>query len=115
MRGDAALIALLPDDTEVAQLQPPIVADEHVHRREVAVQHLAAMQPAQHVEDAGDLAPRRRLGEAALAAAEERAQVAVARVLERQAVDEACRAAARSGNVSKTRMARSWPSRSWPK
>ena len=54
-------VALLPDDAEVAELQAPAVADEHVHRREVAVQQLAAVQLAEHLEDARDLAPRRRL------------------------------------------------------
>ena len=61
-RGDAAPVALLPDDAEVAELEAPAVADEDVHRREVAVQQLAAVQLAEHLEDAGDLAPRRRLG-----------------------------------------------------
>ena len=86
LRGDAAPIALLPDDAEVAELQPPAVADEHVHRRQVAMQQLAAVQLAEHLEDAGDLAPRR--GSVHLRPAlQVRAQVAVARVLERQVVE----------------------------
>ena len=87
LRGDAAPIALLPDDAEVAELQPPAVADEHVHRRQVAMQQLAAVQLAEHLEDAGDLAPRRRLGPLAAGLLQVRAQVAVARVLEGQVVE----------------------------
>ena len=63
VRGDAAPVALLPDDAEVAELEAAAVADEDVDRREVAVQQLAAMQLAEHVEDAGDLAPRGRFGQ----------------------------------------------------
>ena len=87
-RGDAAAIALLPDDAEVAELQTASVADEHVQRREIAVERLSAMQLAQHFEDAGDLAPRRGFGPALARAREERAQVAVAGVLEREAVED---------------------------
>ena len=60
-RGDAAPVALLADDAEVAELEAAVVADEDVHRRQVAVQQLAAMQLAEHLQDAGDLAPRRGL------------------------------------------------------
>ena len=60
-RGDAALIVLLADDAEVAELEARVVADEDVERREVAMQQLAAMQLAEHLQDAGDLAPRDRL------------------------------------------------------
>ena len=60
-RSDAALVALLADDAEIAELQAAVVADEDVHRRQIAVQHLAAMQLAEHLQDAGDLAPRGRL------------------------------------------------------
>ena len=59
-RGDAAAVALLADDAEVAELERAAVADEHVQRREVAVQHLPAMELAEHLEDARDLAPRGR-------------------------------------------------------
>ena len=86
-RGDAAPVALLADDAEVAELQLPPVADEHVHRRQVAMQQLAAVQLAEHLEDAGDLAPRRRLGPRLPARCRKRAEIAVARVLERQAVE----------------------------
>ena len=57
--GDAAAVALLADDAEVAELEAAVVADEDVHRREVAVQQLAAMQLAEHLQDAGNLAARR--------------------------------------------------------
>ena len=62
-RRDAALVALLPRDAEVAELQAPLVAHEHVYGRQVAMQHLAAMQLVEHLQDAGDLAPRRLLRE----------------------------------------------------
>jgi hypothetical protein len=60
-RGDASPIALLPHDAEIPELQTPAVTDEDVQRREIAVERLAAMQLAQHLEDAGDFAPRRAL------------------------------------------------------
>src|SRR5262249_17725586 len=41
---DAAAVALLPRDAEVAKLQAAALADEDVQRRQVAVQHLTAMQ-----------------------------------------------------------------------
>ena len=77
---------------EVAELQPharrplPAIADEQVHRRQVAVQRLAAMQPPQDVEDAGNLAAHGRLGPAFLRAAEERGEIAVPRIFERKVV-----------------------------
>src|SRR5439155_13054539 len=86
VRGDAAPVALLAHDAEVAELQMPVVADEDVQRREVAMQRLPAVQLAEDAEDAGDLAARGRLRPALAAAREKRAQVAVARVLEREAV-----------------------------
>jgi len=61
-RRDPAAIALLPDDPEISQLQMPAVADEHVERRQIAMERVAAMQLAEHFEDAGNLAPRDRLG-----------------------------------------------------
>ena len=64
-RGDAAAIALLLHDAEVAELELPAVADEDVQRRQVAMEQLAAVQLAEHLEDAGDLAPGRRLRPAA--------------------------------------------------
>ena len=85
--GDAAPIALLPDDAEVAELQPPAIADEHVHRRQVAVQQLAAMQLAQHLEDAGDLAARCRFGPRCRPARRCALRSPWQRVLERQAVE----------------------------
>jgi len=71
------------------RLEPPVVADEHVQRRQITVQRLAAMQLAEHFEDAGDFAPRRRLGPSLAGPRQERAQIAVARVLEREAVQHA--------------------------
>ncbi len=62
-----------------------LVADENVHRREIAVQQLSAMQLAEHLENAGDLAPDRRFGPARTALPEIEAQVTEARVLQRQA------------------------------
>ena len=67
-RGDAAAVALLLDDAEVAELEPAAVADEDVERRQIAMQQLAAMQLAEHFEDAGDLAPRGPLRPAAAVA-----------------------------------------------
>ena len=64
------------------------VADEDVQRREVAVQRLPAMQLAEDLEDAGNLAARRRFTPAFAAAAEKRAEIAVARILEHQAVQD---------------------------
>ena len=84
-RGHAAPIALLADDAEVAELQVLAVADEDVHRRQIAVQQLPAMKLAQDLEDAGDLAPRHGLRPSTARAVQHRAQVAVARVLEREA------------------------------
>ena len=45
------------------------------------------MQLSEHLEDAGDLAPRRGFGPALAGAGQERAEVAVTRVLEREAVE----------------------------
>ena len=93
-----APVALLAHEAEVAELQAAAVAHEDVHRREVAVQHLAAVQLAEHLQDARDLAPGRALGPALAGALQERAQVAVARVLEREAVEQpAVRAHEREG------------------
>ena len=88
-RGDAAPVALVADDAEVAELQGPALADEDVHRREIPVEHLAAVELAEHFEDAGDLAARGPLGPALPGAVEVRAQVAVPRVLEGEAVEDA--------------------------
>jgi len=51
----ARTLALLADDAEVADLERAALAHEDVERGEVAVQHLAAVQLAEHFEDAGDL------------------------------------------------------------
>ena len=88
MRGYAALVALLADDAEVAELQAPSIADEDVQRGEVAVQGLAAVELAQHFENPGDFPSRPGLGPSLAAPGQERAQVAKARVLEREAVED---------------------------
>ena len=64
------------------------VADEDVERREVAMQQLAAVELAEHLEDAGDLAPCGPLRPAAGVPPQVGAQVAEPRVLERQAVED---------------------------
>src|SRR5689334_8219323 len=51
------------------------------------MQQLTAMQPPQHVENAGDFTSRRSLRPSTLTTPQERTQVAVPRVLEREAVD----------------------------
>src|SRR6185369_8570878 len=88
-RGDPAPVALVADDAEIAELETRALADEHVHRREVPVEHLAAVQLAEDLEDAGDLSPRGGLPPPLGTAVEVRAQVAVARVLEGEAVEDA--------------------------
>ena len=50
------------------------------------MEHLAAVELAEHFEDARDLAPGRLLGPALARMMQVRAEVAVPRVLERQAV-----------------------------
>src|SRR5262249_34160652 len=77
---------LLADDAEVAELQVASVADEDVERREVAMERVAAMEPAEHFEDAGDFASGDRLVPSLRGAREVGAEIAVARVLERQAI-----------------------------
>src|SRR5262249_10812626 len=62
---------------------------EDVHRRQVAVEHLPAVEAAEDLEDPGDLAPRGPLRPALPGALEEGPQVAVPRVLEREEVDDA--------------------------
>ena len=116
-RRDPPPIALLTNDAEVAQFQTPLVADEDVERREVAMQHLAAMQFAEDLEEPGDLPAGGRFRPAAAGAMQEGAQVAVRREFERQAVEHPPVAAARaiSGNMSNTQIARGWPSSSCPK
>jgi hypothetical protein len=54
----ATRIALLSCEAEIAELQPPSLAHEHVQRREVAVERLAAVQLPEHFEYAGNLAAR---------------------------------------------------------
>ena len=87
-RGYPSLIALLSHDAKIAELETTAVAHEHVHRCEIAVKHLAAMQLPEHFEDAGDLSSCGRLGPRALVALEERAEISVRRVLECQAIQD---------------------------
>jgi len=89
VRGDAARVALLADDAEVAELEARAGADEHVDGGEIAVQRLAAVQLAQHVEDAGDFTARRRLGPSLAATAQVGAEIAVLGVLEGEEVADA--------------------------
>src|SRR3954471_4907807 len=88
-RRDAAAIALLPDDAEVTELQTILLADEHVHRRQVAMEQLTAVQLAEHVQHAGDLATGGRLGPPPAGARQERAQVAAHGTFENEAVEDA--------------------------
>ena len=86
---DASPVARVTHDAEVTELQSAVVADEHVHRGQVPVEHLAAMKPAEDLENPGDLAPRGLLGPPLPGALEIGAQVAVLRVLERETVEDA--------------------------
>ena len=100
---------------EVPELQAAALADEHVHRREVAVEHLAAVQLPEHLEDARDLAPRGALGPPLAGAVQERP--AGRRGARTRGPGSTGRApsARTSGKLSKTRIARGWPSSSCPK
>src|SRR4029453_13816158 len=69
------------------------VAYEDVERREIAMEQLSAMQLAEHFEHAGNLAARVRLAPALVVAMEVRAQIAVWRVLEHEAVEHTVPAA----------------------
>src|SRR5262249_23961891 len=82
-RGDAPTIALLSHDAEVSELEALSVAHEHVQRREIAMERLSPVKLPEHFENAGDLAPRCGLGPSLARTRQERAQVAVTRVLER--------------------------------
>lgn len=81
-----APVALLPDEPEIPELQAPAVAHEDVQRREVAVEELAAVQLAEHFEDARDLAPRGGFRPPLAVAVKERPEVSLTGVLEREAV-----------------------------
>jgi hypothetical protein len=87
--GDPAAVALLPGDAEVSELETATLADEDVERRQVAVQHLAAVQLAEHLQDARDLTPRGRLRPAPARAMEEGTEVALPRILQGKAVENA--------------------------
>src|SRR5712691_4378788 len=85
VRGDATLAALVHRDAEVAQFQLLVLADEDVERREIAMERLAAVEDIERLKDCGDLTPNEALGLRALLL-EPDAQVAVHRVLQRDAV-----------------------------
>ena len=87
MRGDAAVVPLLPGNAEVTELQAMPLADEHVHGREIAVEHLSAMQRAKHLEDARDLTACGGLTPPFRRPREGRAEIPVARVLQREAIE----------------------------
>src|SRR5262249_44116589 len=91
--GDPAAVTLLPDDAEVAELEAIAVAHEDIERREIAVEHLSAMEFAEHLEHARDLTPSVPFGEAFARALKECAQIAVRRVLEDEAVQHLTRTA----------------------
>src|SRR5207249_10567675 len=85
----AAPVAHRADDTEVAKLQMRPVAHEDVHRGQIAMEELAAVELPEDFQDPCDLAPRRALGPRSARALEERAEVAVPRVLEGEVVERA--------------------------
>ena len=69
------------------------------------MQHLAAMELAEHLQNAGDLAPRGRLMPLPRRAVQERAEIAVPRVFDCQTVERPP-GAWTMGNASKTLIAR---------
>src|SRR5262249_32789540 len=88
VRFDAAPVARVPDDAEVAELQGSVVAHEDVHRRQIAVEHLAAMEPSEDFEDPGDLAADGFFRPTLSGLLQKGAQVAMPRPLEREAIEE---------------------------
>ena len=78
----------MPDDAEVAELEMRAVAHEHVDGREIAVQHLPAVQLPEHVQDPGNLAPHGALGPAPLGTMQVCAEVSMPRVLECEVVKD---------------------------
>src|SRR5262245_2647158 len=91
MRRDAARVAGLPHDAEVSELQTPSVAHEDVHGCEIAMQHLSAVQPAEHLKDAGDFTARDELRPSLAVALQERAQIAMTCIFECKAVQDPAR------------------------
>jgi hypothetical protein len=99
-----ALVALLAHDAEVAELEALPLAHEDVHRREVAVEQVTAVELAENLQDARNLAAHPRLAPTERPARQESRQVAVARVLEREVVqDPAVRAHQREHVVHRDR------------
>jgi hypothetical protein len=103
VRSTPASSGAVSNDAEVAQLQTIALAHEHVQRRQVAVERLAAMQLAQDLEDAGDFTASVPLCPRFAGLREEGAQVAVARVLEGQAVRDSVAACQRERVVHANR------------
>jgi hypothetical protein len=85
--GNATLIALMPRDAEVAELQPPLLTHKDVERRQVAVQHLPTMELPEDLEDAGNLAARRGFGPRFARTLQEGAEITEARVFESKTVE----------------------------
>jgi hypothetical protein len=88
VRGDAAAIALLANDAEVAKLEPRTVADEDIHRREIAMQQLTAVQFAEDVENACDFTPHCTFRPPLFLPVQVRTEVAMRRVLEHEIVND---------------------------
>ncbi len=64
------------------------LAHEDVERREIPMEQLPAMQLAENLEDARDLTSHGGFRQATFRSLQERAQVSVRRVFERQRVEE---------------------------
>src|SRR5262245_5611236 len=99
-RHDPLSLALIPDDAEIAQLEPLPFADEDVQRGQIAMKEPSAMQLLEDRADAGDLAPRGALPPALLPARAPQigAEVAVERVLEHE-VEEGPAVPSRKGEA----------------
>ena len=85
VRGHAAPAQLVCRDAEVAELELLALADEDVERREVTVQRLATVEGVERAQDRRDLPPNEAFGLRA-ALGEPRAEIAVLRILHREAV-----------------------------
>src|SRR5262249_15395220 len=74
-RGDAAVAGLLADDAEITEFQLTTFADEHVDRRQIAMEQLTAVQLAQHIEHSGHLTTDRAFFPTGTVVLQERAQI----------------------------------------
>src|SRR2546423_8224452 len=86
--GDPAAAELVRRDAEVAKLQLLVLADEHVERREVAMQRLSAVQGIERLEHRRDLSAHEALRLRALLP-EPCAEIPVLRVFHRETVAHA--------------------------